>query len=140
MIGTRGGLIRQLIAAESLDALVLLGLPNIRYLCGFTGTDGVLCITAAKSFFLTDSRYSTQAKNQVCADQIICYKNKFSRLVEELTQKKLQRVGFDADVMSVATFNELQTLASGRIEWHPVAEQLRPLRSVKSTDELKKLR
>ncbi len=140
MIGSRGDSIRQLMLAEGVDALVLLGLPNIRYLCGFSGTDGVLIVAADKSLFLTDSRYASQAKNQVCADQIICYKNKFTRLIEELTQNQMKRVGFDADVMSVATFNELQTLASDSIEWYPISEKLRSLRTIKSTEELQLLR
>ncbi len=75
MFGNRGDLVRRRMAAEGVDALVLLGLTNIRYLCGFTGTDGVLIVTATRSFFLTDSRYVTQAEKQVCADQFLCYKN-----------------------------------------------------------------
>ena len=140
MIGTRGDSIRQLLVTEGLDGLVIFGLPNIRYLCGFTGSDGILLVTADRSVFLTDSRYATQAKNQVCTDQIICYKNKFTRLVEELTQFKLRRVGFDAEVLAVAAFNELQAIAAAAIQWHPLTEQLRTLRSVKSAEELNNLR
>ncbi|HEY5674849.1 MAG TPA: Xaa-Pro peptidase family protein [Malonomonas sp.] len=140
MIGNRGESVRQRMAAEGVDALVLLGLPNIRYLCGFTGTDGLLIVTSAESFFLTDSRYVTQAQSQVCADQLVCYKNKLLKLVEVLTENKLKRVGFDAEAMSVATYNELSVLAGGNIEWYPLSEQLRSLRSIKSKDELYHLR
>lgn len=140
MIGNRGDLIRQRMAAEGVESLVLLGLPNIRYLCGFTGTDGILLLTASRSIFLTDSRYVTQAHKQVRADQIICYKNKFLQLVEELTRNQLQLVAFDADVMSVATLNELQALAPSSITFQPLTEPLRSLRSCKSADELESLR
>lgn len=132
----RSDLVRQRMAAEGVDALVLLGLTNIRYLCGFTGTDGILIVTATRSFFLTDSRYVNQAEKQVCADQFLCYKNKLLQLVEFLVQNNFQRVGFDADAVSVATYNELLALAAGSIEFHPLTEQLRSLRSLKSTEEL----
>ena len=140
MPGSRSDFIRQLLLAEGIDALILLGLPNIHYLCGFTGTDGVMLFTADKSVFLTDSRYISQAQSQVCADKILCYKNKFTSVIDELNLGQIKKVGFDADVMSVATFNELQTLASGKFEWHPVFEQLQSLRAVKSPDELELLR
>lgn len=140
MIGNRGELIRQRMAAAGVDALVLLGLPNIRYLCGFTGTDGVLLLTSTRSIFLTDSRYITQARKQVSAEQIICYKNKYLQLIEELTRNQVQLVGFDADVLSVATFNELRALAPDGMSFQPLTEQLRSLRSCKSADELDSLR
>ena len=132
--------IRQLLQEEQLDALVLFGLTNIRYLCGFEGTDGVLLVTAEKSIFLTDARYTSQAKSQVSADQIICYKNKFPRLITELLQGKLKQVGFDAEQTTVASLDELQTLAAEAISWQPLAKQLEPLRALKTAAEITRLR
>ena len=51
------------------DALLITHLPNIRYLCGFTGTAGVLLFHVASSLpkmvFFTDGRYTQQAAEQV---------------------------------------------------------------------------
>jgi Xaa-Pro aminopeptidase len=130
----------QMLAAENLDALLFFGLPTIRYLCGFTGSDGALLVTADDSVFLTDSRYQSQAEAQVSAKRILCYKNKFSAILEELSAIKSSRVGFDAENLTVAGFEELRRLGDGKIDWFPLNEQLRPLRACKSQEELTSLK
>ncbi len=54
-----------------LDALLVSHLPNIRYLCGFTGTAGALLITKNHSLFFTDGRYTTQARDEVKGSKIV---------------------------------------------------------------------
>ena len=132
--------IRDLLAAEKLDALIFFGLPDIRYLCGFTGTDGVLLVRGDSSVFLTDSRYIEQAQEQVKADQIYSYQNKLTAVINELSTWKCQRVGFDAKAISVALFNELSGLATTSLDWCPLSTQLQPLRGIKTKRELVALR
>lgn len=132
--------VRQLLSTENLDALIFFGLPTIRYLCGFTGSDGVLLVTADESIFLTDSRYQCQAQQQVSANHSICYKNKFSSIVTELSTKKLRRIGFDADNLSVAAFDDLSKLGNGTLDWSPLGDKLRSLRVCKSAAELTSLK
>jgi len=127
--------IQDLLITEKLDALLIFGLPNIRYLSGFTGTDGVLLINASESVFLTDSRYLDQAQKQVNADRVSCYKNKLQALADELTKAGSNRVGFDADVVSVSLFEGLAKLAD-HVDWCPLSPQLQALRGVKAPEEL----
>ncbi|MDX2480061.1 MAG: aminopeptidase P family protein [Desulfuromusa sp.] len=136
MIEPRNHFIQDLLISEKLDALLIFGLPNIRYLCGFTGTDGVLLIQANSSVFLTDSRYVAQAQKQVNADHIICYKNRLKTVADKLISSGCKRVGFDADVMSVALFEELNALTTDSLNWYPLSLQLQPLRGVKTAVEL----
>ncbi len=131
---------RLLMRDHKLDALILWGLPNIRYLCGFTGTDGVLCLTAEQSIFLTDSRYQAQAEAQVCAENKICYKNKFSGITDVLREENAKRVGFESEAMTVAVYNELLLQSQNGFEWVPLNEELKPLRATKSEAELAPLR
>src|SRR5215469_11383431 len=51
--------IRQSLAAESLDALVVTSPPNIVYLTNFTGSSATVVLTADRVVFLTDFRYLT---------------------------------------------------------------------------------
>lgn len=131
--------IQKLLAAEKLDALLFFGLPSIRYLCGFTGTDGILVVTKQESIFMTDSRYQKQASGQVCASKIVCYKNKFSAIVDELNLQLASQVGFDADSLTVAAFNELSLLSSDAVSWKPLGQQLRSIRACKNSVELESL-
>jgi len=128
--------IRDLLSAEKLDALIIFGLPDMRYLCGFTGTDGVLLVRGDSSVFLTDSRYIEQAQEQVNADQIHSYTNKLAAVINQLSTWKCRRVGFDAPAVSVALFNELAGLAKTSLDWCPLSTQLQPLRGIKTTGEL----
>ncbi len=140
MIQQRNHLIQNILIAEKLDAVLIFGLANIRYLCGFTGTDGVLLVKTNESVFLTDSRYSDQAQTQVRSDRVHCYNNKLKAIVAELTSCQSQCVGFDADVVNVTLFNELTAMVGGGCELRPLNRQLEPLRGIKSRDELAALK
>jgi len=135
VIEQRNSFIQDLLSTEKLDALLIFGLPNIRYLTGFTGTDGVLLIRSSESVFLTDSRYLAQAQKQASVEHIHCYKNKLQALADELGEAGSHRVGFDADIVSVSQFEALAKLAD-HINWCPLSAQLQTLRGVKSAEEL----
>jgi len=50
---------------NDLDSLLVTHLPNVRYLCGFTGSAAVLLVSARGTVLFTDGRYRTQAKEEV---------------------------------------------------------------------------
>ena len=139
MIEQRGQFIQDILISENLDALLIFGLTNIRYLSGFTGTDGVLLIKDDESVFLTDSRYFSQAQEQVSTDRICCYNNKLQEVADELSTGGSQRVGFDADSVSVAMFEGLSGL-TGPLQWTPLSTQLQALRGIKTEKELAALK
>ncbi len=57
--------LRSGIDENKLDALLVTHLPNIRYLCGFTGSAAALMVADSGTFLFTDGRYRTQAKHEV---------------------------------------------------------------------------
>lgn len=63
--------VQGLLARNRLDALLVSHLPNVRYLCGFTGSAGALLITGKRSLFFTDGRYTTQAQDEVQGAKLI---------------------------------------------------------------------
>ncbi|HLO07227.1 MAG TPA: aminopeptidase P family N-terminal domain-containing protein, partial [Terriglobales bacterium] len=54
-----------------LDALMVVHPPNIRYLCGFTGSAGILVITGKNRVLFTDGRYTGQARAEVKGAKIV---------------------------------------------------------------------
>jgi Xaa-Pro aminopeptidase len=50
---------------NDLDSLLVTHLPNVHYLCGFTGSAAALLVSAGGSILFTDGRYRTQAKEEV---------------------------------------------------------------------------
>jgi Xaa-Pro aminopeptidase len=63
--------LRKELASHRLDALLVTHIPNIRYLCGFSGSAGALLLSAGGSTFFTDGRYTQQAKAQVGQAKIV---------------------------------------------------------------------
>ncbi|MFZ0796592.1 MAG: Xaa-Pro peptidase family protein, partial [Terriglobales bacterium] len=55
---------------NDLDALLVTHLPNIRYLCGFTGSASALIVAERGCILFTDGRYRTQAKEEVEAANV----------------------------------------------------------------------
>lgn len=65
----RLGRLRAALADAGHPGLVVTDLVNIRYLCGFTGSNGLLLVpTIADPIFLTDGRYVDQARAEVTVD------------------------------------------------------------------------
>ena len=61
----RLGRLRSAIQNNNLDSLLVTHLPNIRYLCGFTGSAAAFLVGPRGSVLFTDGRYRTQAKEEV---------------------------------------------------------------------------
>src|ERR1022692_688260 len=63
--------LREHLATTRFDALLISHLPNIRYLCGFTGSAGFLLVEEAGSVFFSDVRYDTQAREEVKSAKVV---------------------------------------------------------------------
>src|ERR1700685_416383 len=67
----RQGRLQSLLATHRLDALLITHPPNVRYLCGFTGSAGAVIISESKSVFFTDGRYKEQAGLEVQGPRVV---------------------------------------------------------------------
>jgi Xaa-Pro aminopeptidase len=121
-----------------LDALVFFGLPAIRYLAGFTGSDGALVLAADECWFLTDSRYTEQASMETSGVRIREYRGKCEGVAGLLGEMKSGRIGIEAEQTSVALFRALAGMLSGQ-ELIPLGRELDDLRVVKDDGEIQVL-
>ena len=55
------------------DGIVFSGMSNIRYLSGFTGSDGVLVLSSEGARLLVDGRYTAQAVREVRQIPVVQY-------------------------------------------------------------------
>lgn len=127
--------VTRLLTQENLDAVVFCQPENLRYLCGFTGSDGVLIATREQLVFLTDSRYTTQAEGEVAADAIETYKVKVDGVVARLSALGACRIGHEAG-LTVGLFNEFRDKGASDWAWLLVQEPLQRLRLHKTAEEL----
>jgi Xaa-Pro aminopeptidase len=100
--------VREKFGANEIDGLVSFKRENIRYLTGFSGSTAAVVLTRDKAFFLTDFRYTTQAKDEVNGDFEIRECKKIIESLSELIKSLgLRTIGFESH-LSYAIYQELQ--------------------------------
>lgn len=123
---------------SGVEAIIFLGLPNIRYLTGFTGSDGALVLGREKGWFLTDSRYTTQASLEVTGVEVIEYRLKKEGIAALLMAEPIAKSGFEAEHTTVS-FAQMLGEALPDVELLPIGSELDDLRIIKGADELRLL-
>ena len=136
MSSARPARLGELIATESLDALIVEGAANLRYLTGYTGSNALVLLQADGSGRLfTDFRYATQVAEQVggAVECEIVAGDLLEALARSLTGG---RVGFDDAKTTVRRRATLGELASPTVELVAVAGLVERLRAVKDEHEI----
>jgi len=99
---------------RKLDALLLADLSNIRYVCGFSGTNGLLVVSPRKAMLLTDPRYRDQARREVRNADVTVVTGSLSGALPRIVRfRKTDRVGYEEDVLTVARFETLKASLGG---------------------------
>lgn len=135
MIGNRIPAARECLKRFNADLLLVANLSNIRYLTGFTGSEALLILSPEDGWFLTDSRYTSQAGAEVTGAKVIEFSSRMDGLVERLQELRPARVAFEAGSTTVAFYQELCGKTPG-IEYLPADAELAGLRTVKDAGEL----
>jgi Xaa-Pro aminopeptidase len=109
MPGRRLQEVRRHLERAGLNALVVSHLPHVRYLTGFTGSNGLCIISRRTQYFLTDNRYRDQAKDEVAGFVIrIARASLLEAAQKEGFLRATWRVGFEADYLTVSSFRDLK--------------------------------
>lgn len=103
--------LRPLLAERQLDALVLASLPNLTYISGFSGSAGLLIVTADRLYLLIDFRYSAAVARAAAGGALapaldaVQIDGSYDRsLARWLAERRFRRVGFEASHLSVARY------------------------------------
>ncbi|MBI5886464.1 MAG: aminopeptidase P family protein [Deltaproteobacteria bacterium] len=124
---------------RGLDGFLVSGIKNIRYLCGFTGDSAYLLIGRERDWFLTDSRYVTQARAEVKGAGIRVYKKPLEAIAELADEHGLRLIGFESDNLTVDACGRFRK-ALGRVRLKPFSGLLDALRSKKDPFEVERIR
>lgn len=138
MSKTRIDRLRRDIANANLDGFIVTNLDQVRYLSGYTGTNGLLVVTPKQAHFLTDFRYAEQAAKEVRgAKRTICTKGDLVVGLSELAflNKKNQKYGYDNKSLTVERLACLKKTLS-KIIPVPAAELMAELGWVKESIEV----
>jgi len=121
---------------QGADALLVLGLVNIRYLSGFTGSEAALLLTADERILICDSRYTLQASSEAACCTVMEHARKLDGISALAGERACRRIAFDAEKTSVATLKALSEVLPD-VEFIQLADQLDQLRAIKSPDEIR---
>jgi Xaa-Pro aminopeptidase len=134
---TRADRVVERLRERELDALLVTNLVNVRYLSGFTGTNGLCIVTPDERIFITDFRYVERAAGEVPDFDRLRGKQD---LLGDAAERLSGRVGFEDQHMSVRTWKRLQELVAYGVELVGAGGLVEDLRAVKGPEELERMR
>ena len=132
--------LRHSLASQEFDALLVSQQENRRYLSGFTGSAGWLLISATRALLAVDFRYVEQAKSEAPDFDVTHIKGDIWNWLPGLTADlQLKRVGFEADQISFAIYNQTRKAISDnehQLQLIPTSGLVESLRAIKEPEEL----
>jgi len=131
--------LRALLSKEKLDGYLTSHPANLRYLCGYTGSNGLLLTTRREAWFYTDFRYGEQIRAEVrgCRRRVL-KRDLFSSLPAS-DAAAARRIGVEKEHLTIARFESLRRVLKKQ-KVVPVRDLVRELRRTKEPGEMKLLR
>lgn len=128
--------VRALLVEQEAHALLVTNPANVRYLTGFSGTNGQVFLSPVVRVFLTDPRYRARAAGLVEGAEVQIYPNRLTdRLAPLVEEAKVRRLGVEAATMTLAERDDLAARLPG-VELVPTVGLIEGLRRVKDADEV----
>lgn len=130
-----------LMEEKELDAVLVSDGYNMRYHSGFCGATGYLYLSRSRKVLTTDSRYTTQAREEAPDYEVaeiggsLGYGDVIAKLMRE---DGVKRIGFEDTQFIYADFVSLRNKCPGA-EWAGLGESLNRLRCIKTPEELEKI-
>ena len=131
--------LRNKMAENSIDAVIVLDELNQHYLSEFAFTDGLLFITKTKAYLITDFRYYEMALNKANkAFEVVMPQNRKEYLQKIISDEGIKTVGFEGGSVSYETYKRY-------CEEYPdcdfvdIGDSIEVIRQIKSPDEIEKM-
>lgn len=121
------------------SVMLVSGLPNIRYLSGFTGSNGLMLLGQDEELLFSDPRYAEQARTQTrCRVQIV-KGSLYAAAAKQVTRRRIQKLVFEQNRISYSAYSELSAhLGSAKLA--PATGLVERLRMRKSDAEIRLIR
>ena len=137
--GVRRGLLFEAVTAAGADAILVTAPANVRYLSGFTGTNGWLLVGQARPLFFTDPRYGEQARREITdAEVVVTASGLVEALSGRLSELGQAQVAFEAEHVTVALRDKLEE-GSG-VDWTGLGGVIEEARQKKDAGEIEAIR
>jgi Xaa-Pro aminopeptidase len=140
----RRNALRAIAAERGLDAVLVTNLLNVRYLTGFTGSNGALLVrTDGADLLGTDGRYTTQAGMQAPDVELLVDRATIAGLARAAVQRGTGTLGYESHDLTVDGLAGLEKMladAGKAPELTSVRRAVEEQRAIKDDDEIESLR
>ncbi len=130
--------IKEKMRAEDLSAILVTNEKNIRYLCGFSFTDGFLVITETANYLVTDFRYFEDAKRKAKSSfEVVMPELRTAFVADVFAGLSTKNVGYEDLSVTCAEYRELSEKYA--VSFRPIGDMILSAREAKSESELSKI-
>lgn len=140
LITNRVEKLRERLADESLEGMLVTNLTNVRYLSGFTGSAGTCLVLPEMAYFISDGRYKTQSSRQVEGMEILIDIDPHLRIIRKA---KLipdgTHIAFEAEHASVSYAEKIKDYFPD-CSWEPTTGIIEQIAMVKDKGEIRATR
>jgi Xaa-Pro aminopeptidase len=137
--------LREHLSTTRFDSLLISHLPNIRYLCGFTGSAGLLLVEQSSSVFFSDVRYDTQAHEEVKSAKIVIARKSPLAALGEFLEKRRKRshrqtIGIESEHFTLADKKRLTQFRLSGVHLKDAPPMVERFRMIKDESEIDLIR
>src|ERR1700693_5790103 len=119
------------------DALLVSGLPNIRYLSGFSGDNALLLISPDSRTLFTHPRFTIQASEEcTCTVKTVGKGPLDAAVVASIHRKRFKRIGFEASRTLYDVHQRMKESLPLGASLKPLGPVIERLRMIKSAEEV----
>jgi Xaa-Pro aminopeptidase len=136
---SRADRVAERLAEREIDLLLVTDLTNLRYLTGFTGSNGLAVVGRDVRRFVTDFRYVEQAAQEVQGFDRERGPQDFAAALGDGWPAGELRLGFEDDHVTVRRHGRLREVVPDRIELVPAGGLVEALREVKDAGEIERI-
>jgi len=131
---------RRLIGAglenRELDAMLVTSPASVRYLTGFTGSNGAVLVLPGEAVFFTDPRYAIQSCREISCRTQVCKGHILAAVAAAAARNRTRRLGFERAHLSYDAFDMLRANMPMNTSLEPVSGWLEAHRMLKSATEI----
>jgi Xaa-Pro aminopeptidase len=126
--------LRQALLELRCDAAVIAHLPNVRYLTGFTGSNGILFLSGQQAILFTDPRYDLQAHEE-CDCRVRIVRGSTWEAVWKHAARRRGALAVEAEHVSHDVWEQAAQRLGRGVKLKPLGGAVERLRRVKSAEE-----
>ena len=132
--------VRALMEEKGIDSLLITTDVNRFYLSGFTGSSGYVLFTPVKNYFITDFRYTEQAKDQTNGFEILEFNKEVPENINEiLVEDNSKKLGFESKNVTFNKYKEYKEKFTD-VDLAGTEDLIKNLRKTKDKEEISKIK